>query len=167
MLDATNLSDLPVILALERSPDNAPFIRQWPEAKHEAAIADPNIAHLKVVVANQIVGYTILVGLQNFDQSLELKRLVIALKGQGLGRQTIQEIQAMAFQDHGMHRLWLEVLCDHAVAYSLYTSMGFQVEGVHREALRQSVNSSPNAGDRYLDLTVMSMLRHEYEALPG
>jgi diamine N-acetyltransferase len=157
-LRLTAEKDLETILALECDDANAGFIRQWSPQKHKQAISDPNLAHL-IVETNrdhQIVGYIILVGLEDPDQSVEFKRIVIARKGKGYGRQAVQLVKKYAFEQCHCHRLWLEVMEHNTRAFSLYESEGFMREGVHREAVKK--------GDRYLSLQVMSMLRHEYNA---
>ena len=59
--------DLEYVLSLERHPDNAPFIVQWPADKHLAAISDPDRAHLMVEATDtdQVIGYLILAALQS------------------------------------------------------------------------------------------------------
>jgi len=150
-------SDLDAILAMERSDDNTPYIRQWPREKHLEAIADKNIAHFVIQSADdgRIVGYIILIGLENPDKGVEFKRIVISEKGNGYGRAAIRFIKKYVFEELGFHRLWLEVLENNNRAYQLYKSEGFVDEGVHRESLRE--------GETYLSLIVMSMLRNEYK----
>jgi RimJ/RimL family protein N-acetyltransferase len=150
-------SDVDVILAMERSDENAPYIRQWPREKHLEAISDNNIGHFVIQSADdgRIVGYIILIGLENHDKGVEFKRIVINEKGNGYGRSGVKFIKKYVFEELSFHRLWLEVLENNNRAYQLYKSEGFRDEGVHRESLRQ--------GEKYLSLIVMSMLGNEYE----
>lgn len=152
-------NDLESVLRMERDDANADFIRQWPPEKHKRAIRDPNLEHL-VVKRNsdqRIVGYIILVGLEDPDNSIEFKRIVIAHKGKGYGRQAVQLVKRFAFEKCRCHRLWLEVMEHNSRAFKLYESEGFTPEGIHREAVKK--------GGRYLTLRVMSMLAHEFN--PG
>ena len=152
-------ADLDTILAMERSDENTPFIRQWSREKHLGAIADTNIGYFVIQAADdgRIIGYIILIGLENPDRSVEFKRIVINEKGNAYGRAAVRFIKKLVFEELGFNRLWLEVLENNERAYQLYKSEGFVDEGVHRECLRQ--------GERYLSLIVMSMLRDEYENL--
>ena len=77
--------DLDRIIEMERNRENAPYIRQWHVEQHRSALADDNIAHLTVLSADDdcIVGYVILIGLKNPDESIEFKRIVINNKGRG------------------------------------------------------------------------------------
>ena len=95
----------------------------------------------------------VLTGLDNPDRSIELKRLVVDRKGEGLGRETLRQTKALVFEQLGAHRLWLEVIVGNERAHSLYLSEGFVEEGVHRESLLQD--------GRFLDLIVMSILAKE------
>lgn len=156
LLRPTTYADLDFVLAAEQHRDNSVFVRQWSEDQHRRAIADPNVGHyiVKSIHGCKPVGYAILVGLNDHDLSLELRRIVITEKGHGYGRQTIRMIKSFAFEHLTVHRLWLDVMFFNKRAFKLYKSEGFTVEGVHREAVRQ--------GNRYVDVKVMSMLRHEH-----
>lgn len=147
--------DLDFVLKMERHRENAQFIRQWSLEHHRAAIADPNIAHLVVqtITEKRIVGYVILIGLENPDLNLEFKRIVITEKGRGFGRKAVQLIKKYVFADLGLHRIWLEVMEHNTRAFELYKSEGFIVEGMHLEAVKQ--------GNIFTSLHVMSLLARE------
>lgn len=152
-------SDLDTILAMERSDENTPYIRHWSREKHLQAISDKNIGHFVIHAAedNRIIGYIILIGLENPDKSVEFKRIVINEKGNGFGRAAVRFIKKYVFEEIGFHRVWLEVLENNERAYQLYKSEDFVDEGAHRESLRQ--------GETFLTLKVLSMLSSEYENL--
>jgi len=149
-------NDLDRIIEMERNCENAPYIRQWPVEQHRSALADDNIAHLAVLSVDDgcIVGYVILIGLKNPDESIEFKRIVINDKGKGLGREAVRLIRKLAFERYNAHRLWLEVVEGNERAYNLYKSEGFIDEGIHRESLKH--------GGSFKSLLVMSMLKKEY-----
>ena len=88
---------------------------------------------------------------------MELKRIVLQRKGQGLGRACVRLLMQMAFRDLGAHRFWLDVKSLNAGAQALYRSEGFIEEGRLRESVRTD--------DGYDTLIVMAMLEREYEAL--
>lgn len=161
VLRSTTEYDIDAVMAMERDSENVPFIRQWSRQQHRASIRDDNMAHLTIrrVTETGIVGYAILIGLKNPDQSIEFKRIVISQKGAGLGSEAVRLVKKLAFEILGAHRLWLEVMEHNQRARQLYKQEGFIEEGLHRESLKQ--------GDRYLSLFVMSMLAHEYVADPG
>ena len=146
--------DLNTILTIEKSPENSPYIGQWKRSQHEAAIADPNMAHFKVASADRTVGYVILIGITNPDKSIQLKRIAIEEKGSGLGRQAIRLVKEIVFDRFDAHRFWLDVMIHNTRAFNLYLSEGFVEEGILRESLKQQ--------DRFIDLRVMSILEPEY-----
>ena len=151
----TTSKDLDTILDMERSPENAHYIFQWKRDRHAAAIEDANIAHLKIVLEDEIIGYVILIGLNNSDRSIEFRRIVVAKKGYGYGRQAIRLVKKMVFNEFKAHRLWLDVMAHNQKAYALYLSEGFTEEGVLRESYKQ--------GDRFIDLKIMSILEQDYK----
>ena len=153
----TAKTDLDYVMKIERAAENAAFIRQWSIHQHKSAISDENMAHLVVenTSDHKILGYVILVGLENPDQSIELKRIVIQERNKGFGKEALQLVKKIVFVDLGMHRLWLEVMEHNGRAIRLYESEGFTSEGVHRESMKQ--------GKHFLSLKVMSILAHEYD----
>jgi RimJ/RimL family protein N-acetyltransferase len=150
-------SDLDRVIELERGDDNAPYIRHWSREKHLSSINDSNFAHFIIESRENrnMLGYIILIGLDDPDNNLEFKRIVINSKGKGFGRVAVQLIKKYAFEKTSAHRLWLEVLENNNRAFELYKTEGFVVEGTHRESMKQD--------DRYISLIVMSLLRQEYE----
>lgn len=155
----TEEHDLEIVLDIERNADNSRYIRHWSIELHRAAIADPNIAHVIVETTEgrRLIGYVILIGLENPDSCVEFKRIVIAEKGRGYGRETVKLIKKYTFTLLGKHRLWLEVMDYNHRAFALYNSEGFVLEGTHRGAVK--------TGEVFTSLRVMSMLAEEYEAL--
>jgi diamine N-acetyltransferase len=147
---ATTEADLPFVLGAERATD---FVRHWPAEEHRAVIADPHAAHWTVEADGSPAGFLILRGLDTSDRSVELKRLVIAEPGRGLGHLTLRLLKRVVFERLKAHRLWLDVMRHNERARHLYASEGFSVEGTMREAIR--------VGDRFRDLVLMSILEHE------
>ena len=149
-------SDMEIVLKMERDDENRPYIRRWTSEQHINAVNDNNYAHLiiETIEDKRIVGYIILVGLENPDESIEFKRLVINEKGFGFGRKAMQMMKKFAFDDLRAHRLWLEVIEDNERALRLYKSEGFILEGTHREAFKYK--------EKFYSLKVMSLLAEEY-----
>lgn len=148
-------ADLDVILKMETSSENAPYIGQWELNQHVKAIIDPNIAHLKIVLNNEILGYIILIGLNDPNHSINFRRIVVEKKGCGFGREAIRLVKDMVFNQFQAHRLWLDVMVHNERAYALYSSEGFIDEGICRGCLKQE--------DRFIDLRIMSLLEQEYK----
>jgi diamine N-acetyltransferase len=163
-LRPTMLSDLEFVAAVEDDGANRPFITPWERTQHEGAVRFPDFRHFIVeatsstpsAAAGQRVGFVILQGCRNAQRSVELKRIVLQPKGQGLGRHVLRALKAMAFNELKAHRFWLDVKALNQRAHALYLSEGFVEEGRLREAVR--------SGDGYDSLIVLSMLDREFEA---
>lgn len=153
------VSDLDFVLSVERDPDNLPYITPWERTQHEGAIRFPDFRHFIVEAGPGFAaaGFVILQGCRNPHGSVELKRIVLQAKGQGIGRQCVRLLAAMAFRDLHAHRFWLDVKSGNARAQALYRSEGFVEEGRLRESVRTA--------EGWDSLIVMSLLEHEHSAL--
>ena len=158
-LRPTMLSDLDFVVSVEQDATNAPFITVWERTQHEGAIRFPDSRHFIVEdESGAAIGFVILQGCRNPHRSVELKRIVLAPKGQGLGRACVRQLKKLAFSQLGAHRFWLDVKALNIRAQHLYRSEGFVEEGRLRESVRVS------GADGYDSLIVMSMLDREYQA---
>ena len=156
------LSDLDFVLTVERDQRNLPFITPWERTQHEGAVRIPDFRHFIVEEGahGSRDGFVILQGCRNPHRSVELRRVVLQSKGQGLGRACVRLLKRMAFRDLHAHRFWLDVKSLNTRALALYASEGFVEEG----RLRESVRVSSDVTDGYDSLVVMSLLDREYQA---
>lgn len=168
-LRQTTEHDLDYILATEQHDENRSFILPWTREKHQTAIVDPDIAHLIVQIAptqtsavqvstNQMamkVGFVILAGLCDPNDSIELRRIVITEKRQGYGKATLDRVKQLAFEIYQAHLLWLDVKEQNHRAQGVYTKAGFRIEGMLRDRLKTITG--------YESLILMSILRSEYQ----
>lgn len=160
-LRPTMLSDLDWVVSVEQDSANRPFITPWERTQHEGAIRFPDCRHFIVEGDQQErVGFVIVQGCRNPNGSVELKRLVLQTKGQGIGRSCVRELKKFAFTQLHAHRFWLDVKALNERAHRLYLSEGFVEEG----RLRESVRITIEGADGYDSLIVMSMLDREYQA---
>lgn len=160
LVRTTTEADLAYVVAAENETENASYIFQWPVEKHRLSLSDANIGHLVVETVNdrRLVGYAILTGRENLHRSLELMRYVITEKGQGFGKAALEEIKGIAFEQWQTNRLWLDVLDHNKRAQAAYKAVGFQWEGVLREAYFMN--------GQYETIVIMSILRREYFGKP-
>jgi len=152
-LRPTRADDLGYVVAAESDAGNAPYLAPSPRVEHEAFLGDPRQRHLIAEVEGRPVGF-VLMRLHPEDRAVELRRLAVTEKGRGYGRATLRAVARAAFEEHGAHRLWLDVKPHNERARALYRSEGFVEEGVLRDALL--------TGDRFESLVVMSLLRPEW-----
>ena len=145
--------DLDYVVAAEADPDNAPFLAPSPREEHLGFLRDPRQRHLIAEADGRPVGFALL-RLHPEDRAVELRRLAVTEKGRGYGRAALRLAMAEAFEEHGAHRLWLDVKPQNERARSLYRSAGFVEEGTLRDALFYD--------GRFESLVVMSVLRPEW-----
>jgi diamine N-acetyltransferase len=157
-LRPTMLSDLDWVVGVETDAANLPFITPWERTQHEGAVRFADSRHFVVEAGERYerTGFVILQGCRNPHHSIELKRMVLQAKGQGIGRACVRLLAQMVFRDLHAHRFWLDVKSLNQRALALYASEGFVEEGRLRESVR--------VADGYDSLIVMSMLRREYDA---
>lgn len=156
-LRPTKHEDISYVIQAEKSPENRSFVGQWTESEHLSSLNNNDLLHLIVerMSDNQPVGYIILAGIENQNQSIEFRRIVITEKSAGYGRAVLKAVKKLAFEENQAHRLWLDVREFNQKAQHLYKSEGFQVEGLLRECVKME--------DRYESLIIMSMLASEYD----
>ncbi|MGA7107042.1 MAG: GNAT family protein, partial [Terracidiphilus sp.] len=148
-------NDIARIVALERTPVAQSFVGQWTEERHRATLSGSDARYFVAdSSAGDLEAYIILRGLSENSGALELKRIVVAAPGRGLGRKILANLLQLAFEDLHAHRLFLDVFEDNARARHLYESLGFVYEGVMRDAALRD--------GHYFNLHLMSMLESEY-----
>jgi RimJ/RimL family protein N-acetyltransferase len=88
-------------------------------------------------------------------------RTIIGPRGRdrGLGTEAIRLFLGYGFEQLGLHRISLSVLNFNPRARRVYDKVGFVTEGVLREEHRW--------GDRWIDVTIMSMLASDWDAHGG
>lgn len=159
-LRPTMLSDLDYVVSVEQDGSNLPFITPWERTQHEGAIRFPDSRHFIVEIGDgaERAGFVILQGCRNPNRSVELKRIVLGPKGQGIGRACVRQLKKLAFTQLQAHRFWLDVKGLNVRAQQLYIAEGFVEEGRLRESVKVL------GADGYDSLIVMSMLDREYQA---
>lgn len=78
----------------------------------------------------------------------------INLRGKGYGRQAMEALMKLVFENWNMERLYLDHYTGNPAA-ELYKSLGFQYEGILRKNCRKN-------GELY-DVHLMSILKEEYK----
>ena len=152
----TEREDISFVTAAEGEQENARFICQWSTQQHVNALDDEDTLHLMVKnIAGDNVGYVIIRGMTNPNNSIELMRIVITEKCFGYGKEVISLIKKWCFEELKAHRLWLDVQEDNRRAQHVYKTLGFQCEGILRECMK--------AGGAYKSLVAMAILAGEYQ----
>jgi RimJ/RimL family protein N-acetyltransferase len=150
-------ADLPFIMATERLPGYERVVGRWDEALHRTTMAQSGTAYFIGEVGGEPVGFVMLLDLEEYHGNVLLKRIAMAAPGRGYGRRILRLVMGWVFARPRSHRFWLTVAPHNERARHLYASLGFQEDGVLREA---HVNP---AGER-VSSVLMSILRPEWES---
>jgi RimJ/RimL family protein N-acetyltransferase len=153
MLRQARPSDLPVIDALWRAPQNARWIEPPDEGEIEASI-DAGHAFLWHVNGQP----------QGFATLMTWVPRVFGLSAiactQGQGKQLLGAVLAHVFGALNAHRIGFDVTADNARAIRLYESFGFQREGLVRECWqRPATDDHPQD---WADCLLMGLLAREW-----
>jgi RimJ/RimL family protein N-acetyltransferase len=148
--------DISDIVAVERTALAREFVGQWSEERHRTSLAGDDARYVSQTDWGELQAYAILRGVRESSRSIELKRIVVAVHERGLGRQILGELLRIAFRELNAHRIYLDVFEDNGRARHLYECLGFQYEGVMREAAQR--------GEQWCNLRLMSILETEYFA---
>ena len=146
--------DLAFLFQLEQQFCELGLVGGDDRGTHERQMTDPDCLYYMVEENGERAGYVILRGLMSFNRCLELKRIVVANPGLGLGRQVLRAILDKAFGELSAHRVWLDVYDDNYRALHVYRLLGFVMEGTLRECIKRE--------DGYHSLVVMAILESEY-----
>ena len=148
--------DLFFINRLESDPDAKPWLMGWTRERHLEAFASDDEEPLIIEDDGDAVGYALLAGLTNEHRSIEVRRIVVARKGEGVGREALRLVVDRAFELYEPHRVWLDLMTGNERAQRAYEAVGFVREGVMRESLLTS--------EGYKSMIVMSILEQEWAA---
>jgi ribosomal protein S18 acetylase RimI-like enzyme len=127
-LRPTTRDDLDFVFALERMPENAPFVGQWSREEHAAAIERADREHwiIERVPGAERAGFLIAFDLVAAGFGAYVKRIVIDEKSRGLGREALAAFLRHARHDLGAPYAWLNVAVENARAQRAYTALGFR-----------------------------------------
>lgn len=150
--------DIPAIADLERIPAYRSFVGNWSIEEHHEKMAGSDCRYLVAEPeSGEMAGFAILRGLASPHHSIRLQRIVVAQPERGVGRFMLSGILDYVFREMKAHRLWLDVFETNLRAQHVYQALGFQREGVLREAICRD-------GEFHTQI-LMSILDREYAAL--
>lgn len=154
-LDDAAESDIETIMELENHKDNRNFVWKgtYEEHKKEIEHNDFLLYVIKEKDTDETVGF-VLINLDNKSERFELRRFAISKKGMGYGKEVMNALFKLAFEELNMNRFWLDVYPDNLIGIRLYEGVGMHRDGI----LRQNYKSERG----YLDQIIYSMLKNEY-----
>ncbi len=171
--------DIPPILGIEQIPEYREYIGAWSEDEHRAAMGGEDAEYLILQSSSEdgearadgeangnhgaVEGFAILQGVTSPHRAILLKRIAVRTPGRGMGRALVRFAMERAFVVHRAHRLWLDVFVTNTRARHTYAQLGFQEEGVLRDAILLD--------GEYQSQVLMSLLEGEYfarqQSVPG
>lgn len=159
----------PEVIRLTGSAHDPDEVPQWDEEAESGFLAwygtrNDQADRLDLAVVDKATGEC--VGEVVFNERNEPTRscnfrTILGPRGQdrGLGTESIRMFIGYGFEQLGLHRVSLEVINFNPRARRVYDKVGFVAEGVLREEHRW--------GDEWIDVTVMSILDHEWDQHRG
>ena len=154
-LRPTRPSDVDFVLAAERDPEANARITVREREEHLAAIAWSESDHLLILENGEPAGFALLFGVGGGNRSIEIRTIVVTRPGAGIGRAALRLIVDRAFDEHGAHRVWLDVIDHNERARRAYAAVGFRDEGTMRE-------SWVNPDGEFESLVIASILEDEW-----
>jgi RimJ/RimL family protein N-acetyltransferase len=150
-------ADIPFIMATERIAGFEELVGRWSEEDHLAALRAPGCAYfLGMNPAGERMAFAIIRDINDTHGNVCLKRIAVAIPGQGIGTRFLGMVVRWVFQRTDAYRLWLDVLADNARARHVYLSHGFVQEGLLRSAYKLTDKGR-------IDLILMSLLRPDWQ----
>lgn len=152
-------ADIPFLMMTERQPGYDKLVGRFTEEEHRANLADPTAAYQVAVGEDGTrLGFVLFRTLDDVHRNLYIKRVVVASPDKGTGTAMMSLCLNWAFDEAEAERVWLTHLPDNLRARALYTKLGFQHEGVLRNAYGRADGTRG-------DLMQMSLLKAEWRAL--
>lgn len=124
-LRQAELSQLALFSVMEQDPDSSPYILPTTLEQHRQNFARDEIIYLAICSAADTRGF-IMLALDPDGFSLELRRIVVADKGRGTGRQAIATLENYCRQHLQRRRIWLDVFEFNQRARQVYSGLGYR-----------------------------------------
>ena len=98
-LRPTTETDLPFVVETEHEAAKKGVVTAQTLKDHEEYLKNRDVRHLIIESEKRAVGYAILAGVEDKNESIELRRIVVAESGKGFGRRALREIKRQAFEN--------------------------------------------------------------------
>jgi len=113
---------------------------------------DVRIFAIRLVSNEEIIGICQLFNIDFINSNAELQIRIgnSTYQGKGLGREAVKAVLQYSFNDLGLHRVYLKVFSTNVYAIKAYQKLGFNQEGILKEAA--FING------RFIDILMMAIL---------
>ena len=166
-LRALTITDLPLTLKWHNQPDiiemyaGNPFpVNEEMERKWYEKILTSNfpvtVFGIELIENNKLIGLTILRDINLINRSAETAIYIGDQneRSKGYSKEALTLTLNFAFNNLGLHRVFLSVREDNIAAIGLYEKMGFIREGILRDSIYKD--------GKYISLIIMSILEGEF-----
>lgn len=123
-LRPSQLNEITQFVSMEQADDTQAFILPYPPDQHRAEMSKDNVIYLSVYLKSQLIGFMMLVTEASGD--VEFRRIVINVKGQGLGQQAIELMEQYCQNELNSQRIWLDVFSTNQRGQHIYQKLGYQ-----------------------------------------
>ncbi|UVK39788.1 GNAT family N-acetyltransferase [Mesorhizobium sp. AR10] len=147
--------DLPFIMATERLEGYDALVGRWDEARHRNAFVDDSHVYFIGFDGLAPIGFVLLRHWSSPERVTLVRRVAVAVPGQGHGRMLLAAVVDRVFEDTTAHRLVIGLFPDNHRARRAYQAVGFTAEGISR--------GSAYFQGEHRDELVMSQLRPVWE----
>lgn len=108
----TTPSEVDAIQGMEKGDAHRFIIPDSPD-EHRRAMARPDVLYKSVCRGEELAGFAVLV-LDPDGRSVELRRVVVADPGRGIGTRVMEMVAELCRRDLGRARIWLDTFEDNA-----------------------------------------------------
>jgi diamine N-acetyltransferase len=127
-VERASIHDAGLFAAMEQLPDTKLYILPYAEAEHAQKILDSGFVYLRILDADELVGFIILV-LDPDPRSVECRRIVVSAKGRGIGQSAITAMERFCLTELQRQRVWLDVFEFNARGRHVYEKLGYKKYG--------------------------------------
>ena len=148
-------TDIPAIMAIERTPGFEEHVGRWSEEQHSAEMAKDSSRYFVLRDGGAVKAFAIFQKIGESDLRVHLKRIVASQVGQGAGSRLLQSALDWLYTETETNRVDLDLFVENERARRAYEKLGFVVEGRLRDYHRSDDGT-------FRDMWLMSILRRDW-----
>ena len=148
-------ADIPVIMAIERTPGFEDHVGRWSEEQHAAEMAKDSSRYFVRRESGAVQAFAIFQKIGEPDLRVHLKRIVASEADQGSGSRLLQSALDWLYTETETNRVDLDLFVENERALRAYEKLSFVVEGRLRDYHR-------SVDGRLRDALIMSILRKDW-----
>jgi RimJ/RimL family protein N-acetyltransferase len=148
-------SDIPAIMAIERTPGFEDFVGRWTAEQHVSEMARDSTRYFVLRADGEVQAFAIFQHVGEPDRRVHLKRIVTRKAGKGSGSRLLGRALDWLYTETETNRVDLDLFVENERARRTYEKLGFIVEGRLRDYHR-------SVDGRIRDALVMSILRKDW-----